>query len=72
MGELQQHDSCCGTLEGYGKAKHVRRASTELYLPQHYYIGHGFKMAEPIDSALYASILTLRAALLTDRGTVTF
>ena len=50
MGEPREADSC--SLEGYGKAKHIRRNSAELYLPQHY-IGYGINMAEPIDSALY-------------------
>lgn len=49
MGEPRGPDSC--SLEGYGKAKHIRRNSAELYLPQHY-IGYGINMAEPIDSAL--------------------
>jgi hypothetical protein len=51
MGDLRPPDSCSPALEGYGKAKHIRRVSAELYLPLHY-IGHGINMTEPIDSAL--------------------
>lgn len=51
MGDPRQPDSCSATLEGYGKAKHIRHHSAELFLPQHY-ICHGINMAEPIDSAL--------------------
>lgn len=52
MGEVHLvADSRNASLEGYGKAKRIREASPELYLPYDCN-RYGKNMADPIDSAL--------------------